>query len=283
MAQIKILILGAKGFLGTYLTKKLKENENFLVFTHSQRSQADYTSDLSDYANFKKLLTDCAPDYCINLLALTDVNECETDHEKAYRLNVTPVKNLVKCVLQENLAVKLIQISTDHMYDKENSSENDLKISNYYAFSKYLADEFSLLIEATVLRTNFFGESLSTKPSFSDWITSSLIANKPLRGYSDVFFNPLHISTLATEIQRVLVGFVPGIYNLGSKNGMSKYDFMLEVGRHKGLTVTSIEAIEYKNSGSMVPRPLDMRTNVTKYESTFRVNLPKLSEEIKKC
>jgi dTDP-4-dehydrorhamnose reductase len=208
---------------------------------------------------------------------------CESDHEKAYSLNVTPVKNIVKVVLTNNLKMKLIQISTDHVYDKTLSKENETKLVNYYAESKYLADEFSQLIEATVLRTNFFGHSQSSKVSFSDWIIQSLENKKPLNGFIDVFFNPLHLSTLVSEIARVVDNFHSGIYNLGSNEGLSKYQFMIELARHKGFSNSEIGAIKYSNSSIGIPRPFDMRTDVSKYESIFKTKLPTLLKEIQKC
>lgn len=283
MAQEKILILGAKGMLGTVLTKHLSANSNFQIVTHSQTSAADFQNDLSNYDSVSELLQKSKPSVCINLLALTDVNLCETDKEKAQKLNIDPIKNIAKAVLNHRLSLKFIQISTDHVYDQNNASESDIKIVNHYALSKYIGDEFSGLIDSVVLRTNFFGQSQSTKQSFSDWIIASLKENKPLNGFSDVYFSPLHLSTLVTEIERVVLNFKPGVYNLGSKAGLSKFQFMIELAKHKGFGIDKITATKYADAKIAIPRPLDMRMNVSKYESTFKVQLPDLLEEIKKC
>jgi len=283
MAKKRILILGARGLLGTVLTKKLSQNSLFSVLTHSHTAGADFKNDLSDFASTNEMLLTAKADICINLLALTDVNLCETDKEKAQKLNVIPVKNIVKSVLTQKLDLKLIQISTDHVYDQKDATETDIKLVNYYAITKYLADEFSQLIDAVVLRTNFFGQSLSSKASFSDWIISSLNEKKSLKGFSDVFFSPLHMETLAGEIERVILNFNPGIYNLGSRDGLSKYEFMQALGTHKGFVNPDITAIKYESANIPIPRPLEMRMNVAKYERTFKVVLPTLLEEIKKC
>lgn len=283
MAQKRILILGAKGLLGTFLTESLKENSSFEIMTHSHSSQADFKHDLLNFNEVCELLLTAKADYCINLLALTDVDLCEADKDKAYNLNTAPVKNIVKCVLNHRMGLKLIQISTDHLYNKFNSNESDVKIVNYYAMTKYIADEFSQLIDAVVLRTNFFGKSMSGKPSFSDWIIESLSQGKNLKGFSDVYFSPLHMSTVVKEIEKVILNFSPGIFNLGSQNGMSKYDFMLELSKHKGFAHADIKAVEYKDSGMKMQRPLDMRMDISKYERTFKTSLPSLSEEIRKC
>lgn len=282
MAEKVVLILGAKGFLGTSLTRHLEMNSSFKILTHSQSVKADFQTDLSCYDEVDELLKKSEADFCVNAMALTDVNLCEEDKEKAYKLNVAPVKNLVRTVLKNGLRTKLVQISTDHMYDENNSSEIDIKLVNNYALTKYTADEISQLMDAVVLRTNFFGASAVQKKSFSDWIIESLTIGKTLQGFSDVYFSPLHISTLCEKIEKVLLNFSKGIYNLGSREGISKYEFMLQLSRHKNLLGT-ILPVEYRTAHMAVARPRDMRMNVKKFEQAFKSSLPLLQDEIKKC
>ncbi len=283
MVAKKILILGAKGMLGTVLCSKLKAQSAFDVLTHSQTSTADFGGDLSRYDVVEKILRDSKADCCVNAMALTDVNLSETDRKKALLLNVLPAQHLAKAIQQNRLSVQLIQISTDHVYDQNQASECDIKIVNNYAQTKYDADLAVEKAGAAVLRTNFFGASQSAKKSFSDWIIESLQQGKRLQGFDDVYFAPLHIETLCQEIQRVIQSFKPGVFNLGSRQGFSKYQFMLKLAEHKKLPTSLISASEYANANIPIPRPRDMRMNVTKYEETFGIQLPTLLEEIHKC
>lgn len=283
MAAKKVLVLGAKGMLGTVLCARLRKNSAFQVLTHSQTSAADFSGHLSSYDNVLALLMSSQPDFCVNAMALTDVNLSETDKAKAQQLNVMPAQNLAQAILQKKLKTKIIQISTDHVYDQNNASENDIKIVNNYALTKYQADEAVMKAASVVLRTNFFGESASEKKSFSDWIVESLSRGKSLQGFDDVYFSPLHIETLCQEIERVIQNFQPGIYNLGSRDGFSKYDFMVKLAEHKKLSTSLISAAAYSEAHIPIPRPRDMRMNVSKYEQTFHVKLPTLLEEIHKC
>lgn len=283
MAAKKILVLGAKGMLGTVLCEKLKSQPGLQVLTHSQSSSADFNGDLSKLEVVEKILADSQADFCINAMALTDVNLSETNPEKALQLNVRPAENLASAVQRKNRATKIIQISTDHVYDQNNASEFDITIVNNYAQTKYDADLAVEKAGATVLRTNFFGASRSVKKSFSDWIIESLGRGEKLQGFDDVYFSPLHIETLCEEIQRVMQNFKPGIYNLGSRDGFSKYEFMLKLAEHKKLPTHLISAGSYAAAKIPIPRPRDMRMNVSKYEQTFHIKLPTLSEEICKC
>lgn len=283
MALKKILILGAKGMLGTVLSAKLAKNPGLQVMTHSQTASADFGGDLSSADSVQELLLKAKADVCINAMALTDVNLSETDKQKAHQLNVAPAQNLVKAILKNSLSTRLIQISTDHMYDQNDSREHDVKIVNNYALTKYVADEITQLIGAVVLRTNFFGPSRSTKKSFSDWIIENLQQGKTLQGFDDVYFGPLHIETLCQEIERVVFNFHPGIYNLGSREGMTKYHFMVKLADHKKLPTAQISPVVYASAAIPIPRPRDMRMSVEKYEKTYKTKLPTLLEEIHKC
>jgi dTDP-4-dehydrorhamnose reductase len=283
MVRKRILILGANGLLGTILTKSFASNSLFKIFTHSHSSQADFNQDLFNFDSVCDLLLSVNADFCINLFALTDVNLCEVDKAKANKLNVDPIRNIVRCVLQNRLDLKLIQISTDHVYNEALSKEENIKIVNHYALSKYIGDEISQLIGAAVLRTNFFGVSQSSKQSFSDWVIKSMTDKKEIKGYSDVFFSPLHITTLIAQIERVILNFNAGIFNLGSRIGLSKYEFMIELGKHKKINTECVSATEYKNTNFSIARPLNMTMDVSKFENAFKTNLPTLIEEIQKC
>lgn len=283
MAAKKILVLGAKGMLGTVLCEKLRAQSEFQVLTHSQTSVADFGGDLSKYEAVEKILMASQADFCVNAMALTDVNLSETDREKALQLNVRPAENLAKAIQSKNLSTKLIQISTDHVYDQNNATESDIKIVNNYAQTKFDADLVVEKVGAVVLRTNFFGASQSAKKSFSDWIIESLQQGKKLQGFDDVYFAPLHIETLCREIQRVIQNYEPGIYNLGSHKGFSKYEFMIKLAEHKNLPTNLISATAYADAKIPIPRPRDMRMDLSKYEKAFHVKLPSLIEEVKKC
>ncbi|WP_413287806.1 SDR family oxidoreductase [Bdellovibrio sp. HCB337] len=283
MEKQKILVLGGKGMLGSALVPFLAAQSSWQVFTHSQRERADYTSDLSVYENVKELLLQSRPDYVVNLLALTDVDLCERERELAYKLNVAPLKNLARCSLKDSIPFKLVHISTDHVYDSKLAKESDVKIVNHYALTKYLGDEMAGLCNAVVLRTSFFGVATEKKKSFSDWVLETLKANKPINGFDDIYFSPVHSTTLCQGIERSISQFHPGVYNLGSNQGMSKYEFIVELARLHGLNESLVKPVNYKNVALTTPRPRDMRMDVSAYETKFKVKLPTLHEEIRKC
>ena len=148
----------------------------------------------------------------INLVALTNVDTCEEQPNNAYRLNVRrSVESLVNWIASIRNC-RLIQISTDQVYDgKGPHQEANVVITNTYSLSKYAGELAALRVDATVLRTNFFGPSrLARRPSFSDWLIAKLRAHEPFIGFDDALFSPLSMDTLAKMVVRVIQTPVPG-------------------------------------------------------------------------
>jgi dTDP-4-dehydrorhamnose reductase len=276
-----ILVLGATGRLGSHLTPYLLKDSSFTVKTHSSsKGNTDYISDLTQEAGVHEVLKQSAPDVIVNLIAFTNVDQAEVNKEKAYALNARPIQHLLKFIEEYNF--KLIQISTDHIYDQKDSDESNLKIRNYYAESKLIGEEAARKCEGLILRTNFFGD-FKNGTGLYNWALKNLSENKTIHGFDNVFFSPLHVTTLCREIALRISDFKADTFNIGSKLGMSKYEFLRRLAVKKGFDKNLIQPQKYDPSAVGTIRPLDMRMSVEKYENAFRSSLPTLASEIEKC
>ena len=277
----KVLVLGATGLFGTPLSIFLKQ-QNYDVVRHGFRSNADYQADLRKQSETVELLNKVKPDIVVNLIALTNVDHCEEDMQTAYLFNVRPVENLIPW-MEMHRNVKLIHLSTDQVYDGTGPhAEENVVLRNIYAFSKYCAEKVTLQVNGCVLRTNFFGKSLlPDRLSFSDWLVNSLKQKKAINLFTDVFFSPLSMTTLQRMIKMVIDNHKPGVFNLGSHDGMSKRDFCYELARYAGIAIENATDTLSTNGNLEAYRPVDMRMDCSLFEKTFGVKLPKLSEEIK--
>ena len=74
-------------------------------------------------------LDEIRPDFIVNLVALTDVDECERSAPQGVCANVQVVEVLASWI-QKNDYCHLIQISTDQVYDGSESSI-EKKISKF--------------------------------------------------------------------------------------------------------------------------------------------------------
>ena len=281
--MIKVFIAGGTGMLGLSLANFLKR-KGLEVIVQGYKHKADINLDLTQYSEACEALDIVNPDFIINLICLSDVDENERKPKLAFKLNVTPVKNIVKWIKSRNAQSKLIQISTDHVYDGSGfNSENEINIKNQYASTKLEAEKISSEVGALILRTNFFGKSfLKNRNSFTDWIDSCLKENQfPIKLFKDVYFSPLSIDTLSYNIFCLLDRFQPGVYNLGSSTGLSKADFVYAYSEFLKINKSKTLLISVDELDLIANRPKGMMMDVSKYEKKFGLVLPSLEEELK--
>lgn len=274
-----VLVTGATGLLGHALTAHLASRP-YRVLRQGRGPATEFSGDLGDAGFVARMMEESAPDVVINLVALTDVDRCERHPAEAFAANVRTAENLARLVATRT-NTRMIQISTDQVYDGPGPHiEANVAPCNIYAYSKYCAELSALSTGATVLRTNFFGPGLPARKSFSDWLIDGFTREASLRLVTDVFFSPLHLDTLVRMIEKVVSSPMPGVFNLGSRGGMSKRDFAHELAQQLGFDTRNATDATSAELGLHARRPGDMRMDVRSFEQTFNVRLPELKTEI---
>jgi dTDP-4-dehydrorhamnose reductase len=281
MAMTRILITGAQGLLGSTLAPHLQACGYDLV-CHARNEGCDVHADLTSAGQISAALDEIMPEVIVNLAALTNVDECERSPQSAYLENVKIVENLAKWIKDHGNTCHLVQLSTDQVYDGAGPhKEGNITLSNYYGFSKYAGELAACTVPSTVLRTNFFGPSQrSGRTSLSDWLVQSLTKGDLVTVFDDVYFSPLSLQHLVELLALVIVRRQQGIYNLGSKDGMSKADFAFALAKVLDLPTEHMSRGTTDKVKLFAYRPKDMRVDSSCFEDTFRVELPTLKEEI---
>jgi len=277
-----ILITGATGLLGSSLVPHLRKCGHN-IYTHGLAAQADVMFNLSDKVKTFQALDEMRPEMIINLVSLTDVELCEEQVNFAYLANTRSVENLVNWIGLSGTDCHLVHISTDHVYDGVGlHMEENVTLTNNYAFSKYAGELVASLVSSSILRTNFIGRSrVSHRQSLSDWIYASITSSRNIQILNDVYFSPLSIKTLVEMIELVVQNKPVGIYNLGSHKGMSKANFAFSFAECLKLTTNTMKCIESSEAKFLKAyRPKNMRMDISKFENTLGVKLPNLTDLI---
>jgi dTDP-4-dehydrorhamnose reductase len=279
---MRVIVLGSNGLLGSSLIPHLRLCGHE-VLGNARNGEGDAQVELTDATQVNTVFSKIMPDVIVNLAALTNVDECERNPQYAYQANVRIVENLSKWMQGNGNACHLVQISTDQVYDGFGShAEDDITLSNVYGFSKYAGELVAATVSSTIVRTNFFGPSqCPARSSLTDWLVQSLKQGESITVFDDVRFSPLSLRRLVEILEQLIVRKQQGVFNLGSREGMSKADFAFTLAEvlglsNKNMTRGTLDAINFT-----AYRPKNMCMDSSHFEKIFDVRLPTLQEEIK--
>jgi dTDP-4-dehydrorhamnose reductase len=246
---MKILITGGKGMLGRTLQKELSEHE----ITIADLPEWDITDDIG----FSRKLAGLSPDLVVHCAAMTNVDGCESDREKAFLINEVGSRNVaLACKIASS---RLIAISTDYVFSGEPPhepwawSETDVpRPRTVYGASKAAGEQLIGLIlpEAVILRVAWlYGAG---GPSFIHTMARlGAEDGAPLTVVSDQIGNPTSCTVVA-DVIRFLLGKpdVSGIVHATCEDQCSRYDLTVELFRLLGLTRAVVPC-----STAAFPRP----------------------------
>jgi len=244
-----------------------------------------YDADVTINGQLESVLSSVRPDIIVNAVALTDVDACEQNPDRAYALNTQSARDAAKIAHQ--LGAKLVHISTDQLFDGLDTwvSEDHVPCSlNEYGRTKGLG-EAAVLEEAPnalVLRTNFFGWGTISKTSFSDWVLAGLQSDKELTMFADVFFNPISINHLVKVALDLANSGVSGTFNAVGSERLSKFEFGRKVAQVFGYRDALVRPISVDDLSLKAIRPKEMSLNCAKIEHQLGRNMPTVSEGLEK-
>ena len=274
--KLYLFITGANGLFGKVFVSHLKnKNINFKIFKRKKNFSYNHNY-------LKKIFEKNSFTHIINLAAITNVDQSEKKKKITKDVNVNFLK--IICNIIKKKKIKLIHFSTDQMYyDYKTNNEDNINIVNYYTKTKVMSEQIANKVNALILRTNFFGKSLSKKRlSFSDWIFKNLKKKNKISLAGDLYFSPLSMNTLKKILVKILTSKNTGIYNLGSIKGKSRYEFAIRFAKLLNLNLEFIKKVRIKELQLLAKRNKDMRMKIKKFEKDFKIKLPSLEQEIGK-
>lgn len=204
----RILILGSSGQLATSLRGLI---DNVVSASRSGEVKLDLTRNEIICERIFKI----KPDIIINAAGMTGVDECERKKQEAYLVNSLSVREVVKYC--EKYGARLIQISTDYVFDgrdgnyKEDSIPNPI---NFYGLTKLIGDAYALSYDdSLVIRTSgVFGSSRN----FPLLALGKLENNETVYALKG-FYSPIFSGLLAGAIVELMHSKRAGILNVAGE------------------------------------------------------------------
>jgi dTDP-4-dehydrorhamnose reductase len=232
---MRISILGANGQLGQDLTRSLAGHD-LLRFTPK-----DF--DVTDHARARAVLTDATPEMIVNLTAYHRVDDCETNAELAYRVNVLAVLNLAR--IANDLGAKLVQFSTDYVFDGKSTtpyveSSEALPLSVYG--NSRLAGEYLVRTQAQhymLIRTcGLYGHAGSEGKggNFVETMLRKARNHEKIQVVNDQIVTPTSTADLARQMALLLPTSHEGLFHITNEGSCSWYEFAAAIFEIAGLS-----------------------------------------------
>ncbi len=224
---MRIVITGHNGQLGRQFTAHLGAHALLLL---------DLPEDDITDAGVSERIAAFRPDLVLHAAAFTDVDGCEADPERAFRVNAVGTQNVVLGAQRAGAA--LLYISTNEVFD---GSRRDLyrewdpiNPGSIYARSKAAGEQ---IVRDHLARFFIVRVAWLFGPGGSNFVTKILAAAErsgSLRVAADEFGNPTYAPDLAAAVVRLAATERYGTYHLTNAGFCSRYDFAREIMRLAG-------------------------------------------------
>ncbi len=251
---MKVLITGAGGQLGRDLQLHCEaQGDEVVATTHA-------SLDVGDRDAVYQAITGLQPDVVVHAAAWTAVDACESDPDKAYRVNA--LANRWVADASRRVGAHLCAVSTDYVFD---GTKDDPYVEwdrpnpqSVYGRSK-LGGEQEVAAHApgaTVVRTSWVcGEYGGNMVK-----TVLKLAERPeLAFVDDQRGHPSFTADLAVGIRRLVAARVPGTFHLTNQGAVSWYEFVAAILESAGHDPAKVRPI--KTADLDPPRPAPRPAN----------------------
>nr|MBQ4456983.1 sugar nucleotide-binding protein [Clostridia bacterium] len=241
-------VIGADGFLGSYMCKAILEmtDEDLLCASRKIRKESARVKwrkcDITSREDIDELAAVLAKEENVKILFLAAYHNpdlVEQNKELAWDMNVTSLSYFVN---KTRFAKEIYYPSTDSVYgesiDFYHYKETDaLNPVNFYGHNKCAAESILIHSGRNVVRYPFLiSPSLADKPHFYDKIVESLRNGQPFEMFEDSYRSSLSFEN-AARLTIALIEKENGfqIVNVCGDRDLSKYDVGRILAKREGL------------------------------------------------
>ncbi|OED30483.1 dTDP-4-dehydrorhamnose reductase [Methanosphaera sp. WGK6] len=281
---MKFFITGGSGLLGERLSA-VADNDYELISSHNVNpTENTIKCDITNKQEVEQVILKYEPDVIIHCAAMTNVDLCEDEIDKAYAINGNGTGNLAKAA--EKIGAKIIYVSTDFVFDgkngyyKEEDSVNPLGI---YAKSKYDGE-----IQLQQYSNNWAIARVSVlygwhnRPNFTTWVINQLRQNNPINIVTDQINSPTFADNAAEIMFEIAKQDKTGIFHTAGNDRISRYDFTKKIAEEFNLNEDLINPVTSEEFVQKAPRPMDSSLNVSKVEKELGIPMETCSESLRR-
>lgn len=289
----KILITGSNGLLGQKLVSLLASTAEYELIATARGANrlphsASYTYhplDITDRTQVHELIGLVKPDYIIHTAAMTNVDQCETEKEACWQLNVHAVEYLVEASKQNGSY--LLHLSTDFIFDGQHGpydEKAEARPLSFYGESKLAAEQvlqnssIAWAIARTVLVYGIAHDM--SRSNIILWVKKSLESQKSIQVVDDQWRTPTLAEDLAMGCYLLVKHEAEGIFNISGKDMLTPYQMALQTADYFNLDKSFINRADSATFSQPAKRPARTGFIIDKARETVGYNPHSFDEGI---
>ena len=288
-----VLITGANGFLGHYLSALLVNSYKVIatgkgpcridmLHENFQYETLDFTCEDSVTSVFQRV----KPAVIIHAGAISKPDDCELNKEFAYLTNVIATQFLL--AQAQALRSFFVYVSTDFVFDGQRGmySEEDVPNPvNYYGETKLLAEKEvqAYAHDWAIVRTVLvYGHPQSGRDNILTIVAKALKEGKISRIVNDQVRTPTYVEDLAGGIKAIIDKKATGIYHISGNDVLTPYQMTVAVAHYLGLNEKFIEPVNATTFQQPALRPPKTGFQVDKAEKELGYRPTSFKEGLRK-
>ena len=272
-----VLVTGANGFIGSYLTKKLllEGLQVLATGTGPCRLPADqwpglrYESlDITDPFAVHDVCAATKPDIIVHCAAMGKPDECEQKQWAAHRVNVQGTINLALEAAERD--AYFLFLSTDFVFDGEEGmyrEEDTPHPVNFYGHTKLEAEAAvaELTTHFGIARTVLvYGAPQSGRSNLLSIVATRLKSGEPYNVVDDQVRTPTYVEDLVDGLFAMIQKKAQGIYHLCGEEIMTPYQMAIETASFLNLDSSNLRRAVTKDMNHPAIRPMRTGLNIEK-------------------
>lgn len=270
---MKIIVLGAKGNFGSYIS-------NYLCNYHEIIPLSKKDLDIREKDYVLNMFQKFSPDAVVHAAGLSNIDFCETHEADSYTINTLGTLNVAYAC--NKLDIPIIYISSSLVYSGEKNSpyfETDkCEPINVYGKSKLAGEKLIRTIckKYFIIRTSwcYGGQNCYVKKILEN-INSKLFISS-----LDVV-NPTSMEDICSCILKILSSDFYGVYNCCSNDYASKESVVRFIFDYINLKKDVLPLSE-EESKNYAPRPKNTSMNTSLIRNCFKIDMPSWKDSLTK-
>ena len=227
----RLLVIGARGFLGSFITRNSRSRYQVLRADRSRESEeTDVVVNVAEAASARAAIDEVRPDAVVLLAALSDIDRCQREPELAAAVNLHGAEHVANACARSG--ARLLFTSTGAVFDGRKigyREEDEVSPLSIYGETKAQAEAVvrALTPSAVIVRvslvlgrtgrtgTNSLFDSMLRRWNSGEAVSASVLESR----------NPIDAETLSQWMLELLIDDRHfGIFHTGATEAMTRYE-----------------------------------------------------------